>query len=250
MGESIIFGICVGDPSRYESTALPSIRRAAAGADLVLAGTGEHGLCRAYNEFVEEARRRPDCAALVLLHDDVELLDPDFRTKALAAVADPSVGIAGVIGGSGLRDHAWWRARRTAGFVLESRGPIVMGPRQADVDVVDGLLLIVAPAAFRTLGFDEARFPSFHGYDVDYCLQARDAGLRVVVTGIDVSHHPKGGYGDKEAWRTAGEVLAEKWPRLIRRPGPAARAGASAARAARHARGALRRVRRASGRLP
>jgi GT2 family glycosyltransferase/SAM-dependent methyltransferase len=207
----IIYGTCVGDPERYESIALPSLRRVASAEDLIVRRTGELGICAAYNGLIQEARGRPDCAALVLIHDDVEIVDDDFRVKVLESLAEPEVGVIGVIGGAGLRDAAWWTARRTAGFIYETRGPIRKGPNRADVDVVDGLLLAVAPSAFRKLLFDQGSFPAFHGYEADYCLQVRAAGMRVVVRDLAVLHRTKTGFGDKKSWKAASRTISRKW---------------------------------------
>ena len=188
----------------------------AAPEDLILTLTGQSGICAPYNEFIREARRRPDCEAVVLLHEDAQIIDPDFRAKALAAVAEENVGVVGVIGGSDLRDHSWWHARRRAGLAYESHRVVDVGHRRADVDVVDGLLTIVSPAAFRTLLYDEENFPRFHGYEVDYCLQVRDKGMRVVVRDIDVMHRPTSWSRDREDWKAAGIAMAAKWPAWIR----------------------------------
>ncbi len=212
----IVFGVCVGDREKYETVALPSIRRVAAADDLILGAPGDPGICAVYNTFVAEARRHPDCDALVLLHEDLELVDPNFRAKTLRVLAEPSVGVAGVIGGAGLRDLRWWEARRTAGFVYETRFPVSHGAREADVDALDGMLLLISPAAFRTLEFDEVTYRRWNGYGFDYCLQARKAGMRVVVTDIDVLHRAKMAPADTKGWQDARAATRRKWPEYVR----------------------------------
>jgi 2-polyprenyl-3-methyl-5-hydroxy-6-metoxy-1,4-benzoquinol methylase len=80
-----------------------------------------------------------------------------------------------------------------------------------DVDTVDGLMMVLSPWAVRNLRFDDARFTGFHGYDADFCFQARRAGRRVVVDDIDVIHHTKGGYGDEQAFRRSDDAWRAKW---------------------------------------
>ena len=82
-----------------------------------------------------------------------------------------------------------------AQYTLES-GDIDFGGHDEDVDAVDGLLLVLSPWAVRNLRFDADRFDHFHGYDVDFCFQARAAGRRVVVDDIELLHHTNGGYND------------------------------------------------------
>jgi len=248
----ILFGCCTGDDgAKFASSVLPSIEAVRGPGDRVstLPGDGR-GICAVYNEFIREARAIPDCDALVLLHDDVEIVDPNFRAKVLAAVQEEGVGVVGVIGGAGLRSAKWWTARATVGRVFESRGRLDLGSARGDVDVVDGLLMVLAPSAFGALDFDEARLPGFHGYDVDYCLQAKAGGLRVVVRPIDVLHRTKGGYGDSSAFAEAGKVLSTKWSNVITGASVperlVARLNKAARSTARIVKGALRRVARRS----
>jgi len=215
----IIFGSCVPENSeRYRAVALPTIERAKTSDDLVLTGLGDRGIAAVYNEFIDVARSRPDCDALVLLHDDVEIVDRNFRAKALAAVRESEVGVVGVVGGHGLRSIEWWRARRVAGRVFESRGLIEFGSVRADVDVVDGLTMVLSREAFTKLTFDEVGFPRFHGYDVDFCLQALSAGLRVTVRPLELLHRTKGGYGDQADFDAASVAAGLKWPDRIHSP--------------------------------
>ena len=48
-----------------------------------------------------------------------------------------------------------------------------------EVDAVDGFLLVLSPWAVRNVRFDES-LATGHGFDVDYCLQVREAGRKVV----------------------------------------------------------------------
>jgi SAM-dependent methyltransferase len=233
----------VADGVRFKEITLPSLERVLDADDAVLSSTGDiRGIAAVYNDFVLQARARPDCEALVLLHDDVEIVDPNFRGKVLGAVGEADVGVVGVVGGADLCSAEWWGARRRAGRVFETRGSIEVGPPRADVDVVDGLFLAVSPRAFGALRFDEDTCPRFHGYDVDYCLQARAAGLRVVVRPIDLLHRTKGGYGDKAAFNDAAAALTEKWSTRIRPATPAERARALPATVRSSARYRVRRL--------
>ena len=226
----IIFASCVsGDGELYRQVALPTIRVTAGPEDLILELPGEPGICAVYNRFLEVARSEPDCEALVLLHDDVEIIDPDFRSKVLIALRPTDVGLVGVTGASRIPSLAWWESTDRAGLVLETGGALDFGQRQHDVDVVDGLMLAIAPRAFRTLRFDESSFPRFHGYDVDFALQVREAGLRVRTAPIDLFHRTSG-TTDPESFARASAAIHAKWQhrlhpiplttRVRRRSGP------------------------------
>jgi SAM-dependent methyltransferase/GT2 family glycosyltransferase len=204
----IIVGVCVsGTGERFRTGCEPALRRVLAPEDRVLAHPGDNrGIPAVYNTVLKTARTELDCAGVVFLHDDVEIVDPSFRAKVLAALAEPQAGVVGVVGGRGLVDARWWNARETAGRVFESRYLQDLGAPRADVDVVDGLFLALTPAVFGHITVDED-LPLFHGYDVDICLQARDLGLRVAVRQIELLHRTKGGFGDERAYAQANARL-------------------------------------------
>jgi SAM-dependent methyltransferase len=108
------------------------------------------------------------------------------------------VGVVGGRGGDGL---AWWEAPVKAGRVTETRGVIDFGTRGvADVDAVDGLLMVLSPWAVRELRFDSDTFTGFDAYDADYCAQVRAAGRRVVVAELEVAHrHTRAGTSRADA---------------------------------------------------
>lgn len=241
----IIVGVCVsGTGERFRTVCEPALLQALAPEDRVLALSGDtRGIPDVYNTVLETARTEPDCAGVVLLHDDVRIVDWSFRAKVLAALAEPQVGVIGVVGGRGLVDARWWNARETAGRVFESRYLQDLGAPRADVDVVDGLFLALTPSAFRQVTVD-ADLPQFHGYDVDICLQARDLGLRVVVRQIELLHLTKGGFGDESAYAQANAHLLARHPAWLTPLTPVEHGRTGLARGRREARRVARGIRR------
>lgn len=184
--------------------------------DVLVREDGRDGICAAYNRIIEVARNTPDCEAVVLLHDDTELF-AGARDAIVAAIRTPDVGVVGVIGGRGLYDTLWLYSRERVGTANDTTGrDAPYRTEGVDADVVDGLLLVVTPAAYKTVLFDQVTFPRFHGYDTDYCLAVRDAGMRVVVAPIGYHHHDKSSLGDADAYHAAAEALRRKWPQWIR----------------------------------
>ena len=217
----MIFGCCVqGDGERFRQRTELDIAAIARQEDVILTLSGDDlGIGAVYNRFIAEARITVGCEALVLVHDDLEIRDVDFRAKVAGAVGDGDVAVVGAIGGSGLSSIDWWNARTVAGRVDETRGFIDFGSPSSDVDVVDGLLLVLSPLAFTNIEFDVLVAPKFIGYDIDYCLQARAAGYRVVVRPFDVFHRTKGGYrdGEKGSRARVSSDLHAKWePQWLR----------------------------------
>jgi GT2 family glycosyltransferase len=213
----IAFASCVGSPEKFREYAAPGLRLACEPDSLVAEVTTSTSIFEAYNEVLEAFSERDDLEALVLLHEDLEIVDHGFCAKVRARLADPGIAIMGVVGALQPRGLAWWEAA-ARGRCLESRGLVDFGGGFHDVDVVDGLLMVLSPWAVRSLRFDGERFSGFHAYDADLCLQARAAGKRVVVDEIAVMHHTKGGLGDSEAYWRNDALLVEKWGLGAREP--------------------------------
>jgi Glycosyltransferase like family len=206
----IAFACCVGSPDKFREYAQPGLRKVCEPDSLVAEVTTDSSIFTAYNEVLDAFAERDDLEALVLLHEDVEIVDTDFCAKIRTHMADPDMAVVGAIGARNVRGLAWWEAQ-PFGRCLENRRLIDFGGGVHDVDVVDGLLMVLSPWAVRNLRFDHESFQGFHAYDVDFCLQARAAGKRVVVEDFALVHYPKGGYGDREAFTRNDEILSRKW---------------------------------------
>jgi hypothetical protein len=84
--------------------------------------------------------------------------------------------------------------------------------------------MVLSPWAVRELRFDESLGTALHGYDFDYCLQARERGRKVVTADFRVIHHHSLNLiGDVPSWIEAHIKIAEKWDG--RMPGVGAGAG-------------------------
>lgn len=179
--------------------------------DLVLLQSAK-GICEAYNAILNVAQSKQECEAVVLIHDDVYIYDRNFRAKIIAEFnAAPRTGILGVVGARKIHSLAWWESPEKAGQVFETRGFINFGVTRAFVDIVDGLFLAISRPIFCHQKFDSIAFPAYHGYDVDYCLQAREAGYDCQVIPMEILHKTKGGLGDESSFRNANSRLADKW---------------------------------------
>lgn len=148
---------------------------------------------------------------LVLLHDDLELVDPRGEEKLLDEVNAPNVALVGVAGGRDVRTLAWWN-HETLGHQVIDTGVLDLGPRTGDVDSLEGSIIALSPWAITNLRFDE-RFTGFHGYD-EIGLAARRAGKRVVVANVTTHHHTQLGFtsvSSQEAWFAADRMFREKY---------------------------------------
>ena len=221
----IAFGCAITAPELYE-------RFAKSGIDLVREpGSAVHGyratssIFRSYNLVLEQAAAHEDLEALVLVHQDTELVDPELCAKVRAALADPDVAVVGAIGALGVRTIAWWEGSVTWASFIHRYGELGGGDlpgfawtgeqppfaRTGEVDIVDGFLMVLSPWAVRNVRFDES-LGSLHGYDVDYCMQVRAAGKKVVTADLRAIHnHSLELVSDPEGWVEAHIRHAEKW---------------------------------------
>jgi hypothetical protein len=222
----IAFGSPITAPEVYERFAQPGIEAAAEPGSAVFAFRATSSIFRSYNLILDKAAVCDDLEALVLVHQDTEIVDPDFCAKVRRALADPDVGVIGCIGAIGVRSIAWWEGSVTWASFIHRYGELGGGDlpgfawqrdaappfaRTGEVDVVDGFLLVLSPWVVRNLRFDESLGP-LHGYDVDFCLQVRAAGRKVVTEDLRAIHnHSLELVSDAEGWAEAHVLVARKW---------------------------------------
>jgi GT2 family glycosyltransferase len=171
--------------------------------------TDQASIAEAYNTVLDaHSSYLPD--ALVLLHDDLEVIDPRAEEKLLAALRQPDVALVGVVGGGASQGLAWWNDS-PVGHQRINSGLIDFGQRTGYVDLLEGSLLAFSPWAIDNLRFDEV--PGFHGYD-EIALQVRAAGMKSYVADVDTFHHTDVGFKSPEShreWLRADERVRRKW---------------------------------------
>ncbi len=199
------FGCCVGSWEKLAHNVLPHV------ADRpLIALSGQTSIAAAYNTILG-GYQHAGLDALILLHDDLQIVDPDADAKLLAALAGPDVMLAGVAGGSGRGGLAWWNQDPVGHQVTDAMN-IDFGRRSGDVTLLEGSLLAFSPAAIATLRFD-IRFEGFHGYDEIGMQVIADNG-RCVVVDVDTHHHNAMGFKSAAShaeWLRADELYREKW---------------------------------------
>ncbi len=224
----IVFGTAITDLDVYERCAAPGIQRLR-DADpeietLAFASVGS--IFRNYNLILDEVAKRDDVEALILIHQDAEIHDPQFVMKLRQALADPEVGIVGCAGAKDVRSIAWWEGSITWASFTHRYEELGGGEIPAfswatddlppfaqlgEVDSVDGFVLGLPPWTIANLRFDES-LGQMHGYDFDYCMQARAAGKKVITADFQVIHHHSLRLlEDPETWITAYMRTREKW---------------------------------------
>jgi GT2 family glycosyltransferase len=219
----LAFGCSIIMPDVYGRCALPGIERVREADSVVFANAASGSIARSYNLLLDSAAELPGLEALVLLHEDAEILDSDFCEKLRRAFADPEVAIVGCVGAVGVHDIAWWDGALSWNAAVYRYGQAGEGelmfdgastapaPAPGEVDSLYGVLLAVSPWAARNLRFDES-IGMLHGYDFDICRQARAHGRKVLAADLRLAHHHSLDLvSDIEIWVAAHMRTSELW---------------------------------------
>jgi hypothetical protein len=222
----IAFGSSVTEPDVYRRCAEAGIKRAAEPDSEVDAMPSVGSIFRSYNALLDKFSGRDDLEALVLVHQDAEIVEPDFCAIVRRALADPDVGLVGCVGAIGVRSIAWWEASVTCASFINRYDEHGGGDlpsfswawndapayaRVGEVETLDGFVLVVSPWVVENVRFDE-QLGEFHGYDLDFCLQVRDAGRKVMTADFRAIHYRQlEMVPDPEDWIDAHVKLADKW---------------------------------------
>ncbi len=216
----ILFGTAVGSRDVYGEVALPSIRAVTEMEAAILSVRDAPSIAVAYNQLIQEALSwGDDVEAIALIHDDVEIQDRNFLARVRRGLKGGRIGVLGVIGGRELTSMGWWSGRHLVGRAWDYKGYHGVGPLRGEVDVVDGLLMVVSRLAMERVQFDENTITGFFGYDSDYCLSVKAAGLRVVVEPFRVYH--AAAWVEREttpAYNITEARFMEKWAQLMSSP--------------------------------
>ena len=161
------------------------------------------GLAEGYNRGIARARGE----VLIFTHDDVELVNADFRQRLLGHLR--SYDVLGVAG-TRLLVNGLWRGMgppyvygqvveanpdgKSAGLLILSTAARSIGNMMA----LDGVFLCAKRNVVESIRFDEQTFDRFHLYDVDFTYRAFLAGYKLAVCcDLFLIHGSAGVFGDE-----------------------------------------------------
>ena len=218
----IAFGCAINNADVFRKYGEPGIRRVAEPDSELFAFAPVESVGRTYNLVLDAAARCDDLEALALVHPQTEIVDPEFCAKIRAALSNPDVGIVGATGATGVTSIAWWEGRVVSAPAVHQYGEHGGGelpalswtqcePPPAEVEALDGQLLVLSPWVVRNLRFDEDRLLG-HGFDLDFSLQVTATGRKLIVADIRLVHHRSLELvADLDVWVEAHIRMAEKW---------------------------------------
>lgn len=197
---------------------------------LRLAHGNTRPLAEVYNAAIEAAAPED---VLVFVHDDVRVDDWMLAQRLQEALQH--FDVVGVAGNRRVQhrqvtwylqpeqpgvpspwDHAYLTGAISHG-APQSR--ITMyGPSPQPARLLDGVFLAARASALKQSGvrFDPAL--AFHFYDLDFCLQAHAAGLRLGTWPIALTHASSGESIRSGLWADARVLFLEKWFGGLPRP--------------------------------
>lgn len=199
------YGCCVGTWDKFHRYVEPRIPKDRP----ILTASNQTSISVAYNAILDGFRVY-DLDAVILLHDDLEMIDPSTEEKVLNYLAiDRRVALVGVAGGG--PSMSWWNVN-PIGHQLTDSLLLEFGDRRVGpVSMIEGSFMAFSSWAVQELRFDE-RY-EFLGYD-DICLEADRANKIVMVADIDTHHHSTVGYKSesvREMWERSEVIFNEKW---------------------------------------
>lgn len=205
--------ICSIDDAKHERAVALYRRLFAAVRHEIVSIRNARSLAEAYNW----ALRHSVADVVVLSHDDVDVLTPDFAARLFERLQTfDIVGVAGstrvdgpAIGWSGhphLRGWITHRAPDSARWQVDVLDP---RPVAGDIVLLDGVLLAGKREAFQAVPFDEVNFDGFHLADLDWSYRAAQSGFKLgVVADLLLVHASRGNYD--ATWQRYADRFSRK----------------------------------------
>ena len=161
---------------------------------LIYENDNEYSLTQLYNKGLQDAKND----IVVFMHDDLILETPNMTPKIVKLFEKhPDYGIIGIAGTDKLTSGRWWDNRENmfgvVGHIHEGKRHVskfskgVYNDVLKDVVVVDGLLFMVHKKRIKK-NFNE-EFEGFHFYDISFCFDNFNEGVKIgVTTKISITH--------------------------------------------------------------
>jgi GT2 family glycosyltransferase len=168
-----------------------------------------HAANRGFVESVNEGMARHPDRDVVLLNSDTEVADGWLDRLAAHARNDPSIGTATPFSSNAtilsyprtLEANPLPPGETTA--TLDAAFAAANAGRSVDIPTAVGFCMFIARRCLQRVGpFDEARYGTGYGEEVDFCMRAARAGFRNVAAGdVFVRHVGEVSFGEAGAER-------------------------------------------------
>lgn len=194
------------------------LRKAKVSDQLYLACNNSTPLTALYNHAILQSEKE----YIVLVHDDVVISDLFWLEKLEEGFKDYDIlGLAGA-GAVEIKSPAMWHLmsdpKTWSGFVNHYvRGnpsksfATNFGASPMRCLIMDGLFLAVKKSRLLEKGVLFDPVFKFHHYDIDFCLQANKAGLKMTTIPLHVTHVSGGESALTEEWKDSEKLFLQKY---------------------------------------
>jgi tetratricopeptide (TPR) repeat protein len=170
-------------------------------------------LAEAYNRGIAQSSGE----IVVLSHDDIEILAPNFAVCLLSHLKH--FDVVGVMGATQMTGPSWNWSRHPylRGWITHRDSsanewrPLIVHPARVsgEIVVLDGVFIAARRHVFTKVKFDDELFDGFHLYDTDWSYRAAVEGYRLATAGdLMVVHASRGNYDD--VWRKYAQRFCVK----------------------------------------
>jgi hypothetical protein len=214
--------ICSRDDARYARFVGECERALCSSHFEIIRIADAKSMCEGYNRATDAATGE----LLLYCHDDIEFITNGVHRALVDSLAN--FDVVSCVGSSVVDGPTWmcrdatnsqgWIAATDPHIGLYSVGIIGVPNRQSLLATGDGCFIACRRVVAQTLRWDEATFDSFHLYDIDFCLRARNNAFRVgVARDVTINHLSQGSFD--AVWREHAQRFLQKHNIL---PGPEA----------------------------
>ena len=182
---------------------------------------GERGICAVYNEGARIAKFSIVC----FMHEDISFETTDWGLRVIEHLKNRQIGLIGVAGG----DTKGWVPSSWSSSIFPSEVSLVQHFRNSmneperivrtgypentemakRVACLDGVWMCTRKDVLAHFSFDEKNLKGFHGYDIDFSLQAGTRFDVCVVFDIMLHHFSEGSFN--KDWVDAAILISDKW---------------------------------------
>ncbi len=175
----------------------------------------KQSIAQVYNQGIRDARYE----YLLLAHEDMKFMTPNWGTLILEKLKEPDCGVIGFAGGKVMPDipTGWDVGKQQCVTHFYCNGTEYTFNADKDyvqVVALDGFAMFVQRKKAMAHPFDEKLLTGFHCYDVDFSLGINTVAKNYVCTTIDVDHFSKGTFGT-EWLLTTLRMYEKKWHKML-----------------------------------
>lgn len=204
------------------------IKLSSGSRDMAFYTDNKESVAKMYNKALDDPNINQH-DYVIFCHDDVSIEDANLLKKIDKAIGDDSeFAICGTAGTSScvIKDKCLWHMMHND--ITSLSGAVAhytdkddtecymtnFGTSPKRVIMLDGLFIAVNIRKIKEVGvrFDESYPSKFHFYDLDFCLEANKAGLKITTYPIWMVHKSHGLEDiNNPEWNAGNQHFKNKW---------------------------------------